>query len=421
MNLRSFLIFALVLAVTLLGSCASVNRDSFLINNLDNKTKSKVLVDAGAREWNDSIVDQGQIERINEVREYFVVASTYNPQNPAAQRWLTAIEDYRNSKLHDTINDARNLLKNRKGKESDDYALAVAVRRATLIDPANGEVIKLQKDTQTIRSNLAKVYMKRADNSLAKLDINSSDAVHESIYIDAFQDAVRATVADPKDGSAAKLKSSLAGQIMTIIKKRLAGLSKYYEAARFSAAKAQIDIAADLSRKSRGDFDTAINNAYYDLYSHWAQYNYAHKDYSQAENRIERALNFKSTREATALQARISKQLDQIDNSVSFDANIQNIDRLIAAGDLVPAQRQLTGLSATFKDQTSQNQLQQRRKKIQDTLADMYARSVQFYKNEDFGSAIDLLETVTSIDPEYEQAADYLAKAQQKKKLLDNF
>lgn len=413
---------ACLVAAIGLASCSTLNSDaSFLVDKLDDQTKSRVLVDAGAAAWNDVVVDQGNISQIGAIREYFVVALHYNPQNQNAYRWLNVVNDYRSAKVKDAVGDARGLLKKSPRREEDDYALAMAVRRANQLDPQNAEVVKLVNDTSAVRGSLATVYVKRANAALDRVGKNAGDAVREAAYIDAFQNAVRATNVDPKDAQAASLRGSLRSQILGIIRKRLDAAPKLVDAAKFSAARAQIDTAADLNRKAGGEFRDAVVDAYYQLNLRWAQYNFKNQDYAAAENRVAAAIDYKRGPEAVELQKRISKLRDQVDQSASLDTTLSNIDKLIAAGDLVPAQRQLIGASSLAKDQAAQDQLEARRKRIRAGLADLYAKGVQYYKGEDFGNAIDALEVVNSVDPGYEQAADYLEKARQKKRLLDTY
>jgi hypothetical protein len=44
---------------------------------------------------------------------------------------------------------------------------------------------------------------------------------------------------------------------------------------------------------------------------------------------------------------------------------------------------------------------------------------VQAYRDEDFKTAIELLQTVVGVQVDYEQASDYLDKAKSKQKVLD--
>jgi hypothetical protein len=54
-------------------------------------------------------------------------------------------------------------------------------------------------------------------------------------------------------------------------------------------------------------------------------------------------------------------------------------------------------------------------------LKDLYDRGVQSYRDEDFKTAIELLQTVVGVQVDYEQAGDYLDKAKSKQKLLDQY
>jgi hypothetical protein len=65
--------------------------------------------------------------------------------------------------------------------------------------------------------------------------------------------------------------------------------------------------------------------------------------------------------------------------------------------------------------------LDDRNQKIVASLKDLYDRGVQAYRDEDFKTAIEVLQTVVGVQVDYEQAGDYLDKARAKQKLVDQY
>jgi len=59
--------------------------------------------------------------------------------------------------------------------------------------------------------------------------------------------------------------------------------------------------------------------------------------------------------------------------------------------------------------------------KLRAGLKPLYDRAVEAYRAESFKQAIEGLKVVVAVDPDYEQAADYLEKARQKQSLVDQF
>ena len=107
------------------------------------------------------------------------------------------------------------------------------------------------------------------------------------------------------------------------------------------------------------------------------------------------------------------------DAGVSFDAALADIDRLIGSDELVSAHRRIDTLAKSTTDQAKLSTLDDRRQTITGKLKDVYDKGVQAYQDEDFKTAIELLQTVVGVQVDYEQAGDYLDKARSKQKVLD--
>ncbi len=163
-----------------------------------------------------------------------------------------------------------------------------------------------------------------------------------------------------------------------------------------------------------------MRNASYSLNYSWAKSLFAQKDYATADVRVDAALAVARSEEASALKRQIAAVKTKADASVSFDAALQDIDRLISADELVSAHRRIEILwQRRPRTRPSWRSLDDRRQTITGKLKDVYDKGVQAYRDEDFKTAIELLQTVVGVQVDYEQAGDYLDKARSKQKVLD--
>jgi hypothetical protein len=208
-------------------------------------------------------------------------------------------------------------------------------------------------------------------------------------------------------------------ELAKMVAGRSAAIQKLIVASKFAEARTQMAALNDLNRRSANGFEPDVSNASYTLNYAWAKSLYAQKDYNTADVRVDAALAVKRSDEAAALKRQIAAVKTKVDTSISFDATLQDIDRLIAADELVSADRKIESLARVTTDQTKTASLDERRQTITDKLKDVYDKGVQAYRDEDFKTAIDLLKTVVGVQVDYEQASDYLDKAKSKQKVLD--
>ncbi len=238
-------------------------------------------------------------------------------------------------------------------------------------------------------------------------------------YTDAYQSASKAMDIDPKSSAAQNQVNAVRTEIAKIIADYSTAIQKLVAASKFADARAQLGGMNDLNRRTSNSFDADVRTASYTLNYSWAKSLYAQKDYGTAEVKVDAALVVKRSDEASALRRQILAVKPKADAGVSFDVALQDIDRLIAAQELVSADRRIDSLTRVTTDQTKLATLDDRRQTITGQLKDIYDRGVQAYRDEDFKTAIELLQTVVGVQVDYEQAGDYLDKARSKQKVLD--
>jgi tetratricopeptide (TPR) repeat protein len=224
---------------------------------------------------------------------------------------------------------------------------------------------------------------------------------------------------DPTSSEAKGQVTSVKSQVAKLVAAMTASIQKLVASSKFTDARTQLNGMNDLNRRTSNSFDADVSAAAYSLSFSWAKYLYAQKDYATAESRIDAALAIKRSDEAASLKRQISAARTQSDAGASFDTALQDVDRLIAAGELASANSRLVAVTKVTTDQTKLATLSDRHQSIIDKLKAVYDRGVQAYQDEDFKTAIELLQTVVSVQVDYQQAGDYLDRARSKQKVLD--
>jgi hypothetical protein len=398
--------------------CVSAD-DSFLVQKLDDQSKSQALTAEGIDQYQLYVVKNRDFEQIGRIREYFNTALRFDPANTQAQQYLGLIDSYRAQQVKVNLAAATKLLAKTKRTDDDIYQLAVYMQTAISLDPQNTDAHKMLAQTADERSKLIDGYLAKARASIAGVDDKSTIAVREKAYTDAFASVGRALDVDPRSAPANSLAGSIKSELSKMVSARVAAIGKLVAAAKYSDARTQLTGLSDLNRKAGNAFDADVSTQAYSVNFTWANALFGQKDYITAETRVDAALAVKRTTEATALKRKLVDLHSKMDSGASFDTALQTIDKAIAAGDLVSAHRLLDTVANTTTDQSKLSQLDDRDQQILDALKSIYDQGVQAYRDEDFKTAIDRLQVVVSIKVDYEQAADYLDKAKSKQKLLD--
>lgn len=404
----------------LVPSCTSTStNDSFLLKSLDDQSKAQALTNEGIQEYDLHLNRRQDLDQIPRIRQFFTVALNYDPANTQAQQYLTLIDNFKSQKLQANLNSATRAFAKAMRTDDDNYAMFVSLQTAARIDPADAKVQKMLGDTSQDRSKLVDSYLAKSKAALSGITDKTPDAAREKAYIDAFQNANRALDIGPKSSAAQTQVSAVKTGLTKIVANQSATIQKLIAASKFAEARTQLIDLNDLDRKTANSYDADVRNASYALNYSWAKSLYAQKDYSTAEVRVDAALVVKRSDEASALKRQIAAVKTKVDTSVSFDAALQDIDRLIASEELVSAHRKIDSLARVTADQTKLATLDDRRQTITGKLKDIYDKGVQAYRDEDFKTAIELLQTVVGVQVDYEQAGDYLDKARSKQKVLD--
>jgi len=421
--MKRFILLACLVAGGLLACTSTSSNDTFLLKSLDDPAKSRALTDAGVEEYDIHLIRQAEYDKIAEVRNYFVIALKYDATNSRAQQYLTLVDGFKNAQLQRNLKTASRGLKAAKRTDNDNYTIFVALQTAVKLDPGNADAQKMLKDTASARSALVNSYLAKAKAATDKVDAKSTDTARERQYAEAYQQSGLALDVEPKSSGAQSQHDSARSELAKLVARRVAAAQKAIAAGNFGDARTQVSAANDLNRRADNSFDADVRQVTYSLNYQWAVSLYNRKDYTTAEVKNEAALAAMKTDEARALRRKLADKNTQpaTATAVSFDTSLQDIDNLIATGELVAAHRKVDSLAKVTKDASNMQQLDSRNEKILSNLKDLYDKGVDAYRNEDFKTAIDLLQTVVAIQVDYEQASDYLDKARSKQKLLEQF
>jgi hypothetical protein len=419
--MKKLIVMAGFVTALLLG-CQTVSQDSlFLLQNLDDQSKSQALTEAGKEEFDLHLVRRQEFDQIPRIKEFFVVALHFDPSNSQAQQYLTLVDNYKRQKLQSNLNSATKVLAKAKRSDEDNYALFVSLQTAARIDPSNASVQKMLGDTAQDRAKLVDTYLGKAKAAVGTVTEKTPDAAREKAYLEAFQNANKAVSVDPKSSSARSTLDSTKGELAKQVARRVVAVQKAIAAGSWTSARTQVGALSDLNRKASNSFDAEVRGVSYSLNYSWAKALFDKKDYATAEVRTDAALAVSRTDEAAALKRKLLDLRSKADASASWDNSIQQIDDLIGSGEFLAAHQKLNLLAKTTTDQAKLQALDDRDAKIRSNLKDLYDRGVQAYRDEDFKTAVDLLSTVVGIQVDYEQAGDYLDKARSKQKLLEQF
>ena len=422
---RSVVAFASALAAALtavsLAQCASTGDDRFLLAKLDDPAKANALTAAGIEQYTVRLVQRAEYEAVKEVRAYFDVALRYDPSNARAKQYLDLVDTYLATRLKANVKEADRLLAKKSRTRDEEYLMVVAVGKAARLDSQNEDVRRLQGETASLQDALVKEGLALERATVAKITDKAAEDVRDRLWVDAYLAAGRVLALDARNDTALAERARIRRQLEEAFARRLASVRRLLGDLKFTASKAEIAKMSELSRRSGGLGEAAVRTATYELNVRWARWLYDQREYASADVRIKAALAVQRSTDATALAKRIAEALAKSATGVSFEASLKDIDRLIGAGELVAAQNRLEALERSTTEKEKLGDLDARRERIRGFLAELYAKGLAAYREENFAEAIESLETVVRIDVGYEQAADYLEKARSKQRLLEQY
>jgi hypothetical protein len=410
-----------LLTLGLLAGCASFSDSMFILSKLEEPVKSKALTEQGIAYYQLYLVSRGEYSRVPEVRRYFEVALRFDADNLKAQAYLEKIDNFRAAEGRRQVREAQALLKRSKRSQEEDYRLCLAVQKAHELLPEDSEAGSLWQENAELRGSVIERQLQRSKTTLALIEVDTPVPAREKLTIEAFRSVSRVLALDPKNSTARSRGEDMRSELGRIFESRRKKAEQKVEQGQFGEAGKDLAVLEELNRSMGHPYDRQVESLGYSLSYRWARALLLRKEYAAAETRVEAALAVRRTDEAAALKRRIAGARAAGEASASFESGLQQVDRLIAQGELAAANRRLSALARGTSDPGRSASLAERRERLRAQLPGLYQRAVKAYKAEEFQDSIKLLQTVLQIDVEYEQAAEYLDKAMSKQKLLEQY
>lgn len=419
---RSLLIVPAFVILALSASCVTfATGDDRALVGLEPEYKADLFVSVGAAAYRRDLEQAEDLARAAEVRKYFEVALRYDPTDEEASRYLALVEEYRTGRFEAAVQAADAVLAKDVRNDDDTYILLVSTRQARALFPEHEATLRLVAATKGmstvwVQSGLDTLRLKRA-----VVVAGESAKARQQRTIEAYSLAQRILSIDPYNKDAIRERDNLRAELMSGIEESFTEIEQLMTKGSFTASVQVVSSLRALDESVGNAFKADIDEAEYKLYLAWASYHESRKDYPNAAARVAQALAVKKGEEALALQKRVAGVATTVRKTQAFDTALADVDRLIAARDLVAAYTLVTKLIKEYKAADQAKALDERKARITGTLPTYYETGTQAYRKEQFKDAIAALEIVVGIDPKYRDAADYLSKAREKQKLLDQY
>jgi len=426
-------VMVLFLSFTLIG-CTTFTNTIFLIQGVDDQTKSRILTETGEALYERELMSRENYEVIPKVEKYFVVALRYDPGNSKAKENLERIEQFKETRLKEKMVKFQDLLNKSDRTEEEDYTFCLLAQQCIYIDPKNPETQRLKDVTSETRTALLKTYRERTEAALAEIkerDFRDSVEKKESIYVIALENINKTLFIDPGNWYAVPKKKTVSEEMGKIFNTRKADVEKTIYESRYEEAEKGIAALSDINTMLDYTYDKEVRDLQYRLNFRWAQSLYEEKQFSLAEAKIDRAIMSESTNEALSLRNQIESDQAEVSKKapVSSSKNgrvasgakaIKEIEELIYRGDLAAANKLIMSRLGKERDSAIIQRLQELEVTIREWLKWYYDLALAYYRQENFTRAVQLFTLVIEIDEDYEMASDYLDKAKSKQKLIES-
>lgn len=425
-NIKYYLLALLILA--LLFSCSA--RDMTLIRKVDNFEKGQAAHNMGVKYY-DEITANSDFQKIEEVKKYFILALKFDPENSSANVYLNNLNELRPRYVAGKLASAKKYYERVKKsgttpKYQDQFNTLYFITEAYNVLPEDKEVRALYDETKVMRREIVKQLIAEGNRELKNFDqaAKAKDMLKQDTISAAGRKAFgSALLLTPGTSEAQKgydvfaaYRNSRFESIVTLINKLV--LSKEYTKA-LNEVKTLEPFVYESSDRLK------IKEIQFEIYAAWANDSYIQKRLDETVTRAKSALSFKYDKKISTLKMNAEQALRKERIESNFPKTLATIDSLIKSGEYEKAQNLCTDSLKGVLEGDKRAQLQKRLNEIQAIyeleIEKIYNEGVKAYQAEDFDTAIKLLTQVTKINAGYENSAEYLKKAKESKKLLENF
>jgi len=422
-------IFILIMGlIVILSGCLSVN-DKFLIENLRDDEKSTILTNKGTAMFEILLETEDDFRLIPEIQKCYEVALEFNPTNTKTLEYSEKLDLFIIETVEayiEKINTNREKVEERTN--DDDYMLCFYIIKAYELDSDNEEIGELRKETRPILDALIADYILEANSIKENAIIEADIDTQEAMLVEALAIYAKISGIDPGNKQIDKESESAVGMLIAIMDDKILYLRSRIADQYFTASLGDVNSLAKYNKTVNNALEAEIDELQYLLYFEWAKYMYDEGDLDVAYSKANAAIYFIEKQEAIELRNTINSKLaayrerrNEAALVESFNDFIDQIDALIADGELAIAYQRMREIEGTLSDSSHKSQVSERKSIITGKLEPIYQAGVSAYVQEDFQVAIYNFSIVVDIDNSYQDAAAYLEKSKAKQALLDSY
>lgn len=422
-------IFILIMGlIVILSGCLSVN-DKFLVENLRDDEKSTILTNKGTAMFEILLETEDDFRLIPEIQKCYEVALEFNPTNTKTLEYSEKLDLFIIETVEayiEKINTNREKVEERTN--DDDYMLCFYIIKAYELDSDNEEIGELRKETRPILDALIADYILEANSITENAIIEADIDTQEAMLVEALAIYAKISGIDPGNKQIDKESESAVGMLIAIMDDKILYLRSRIADQYFTASLGDVNNLAKYNKTVNNALEAEIDELQYLLYFEWAKYMYDKGDLDVAYSKANAAIYFIEKQEAIELRNTINSKLaayrerrNEAALAESFNDFIDQIDALIADGELAIAYQRMREIEGTLADSSQKSQVSERKSIITGKLGPIYQAGVSAYVQEDFQVAIYNFSIVVDIDNSYQDASAYLEKSKAKQALLDSY
>lgn len=400
---------------------SSKSTDSFIIKNLNDAEKSKILTDKGVLIYENEIEKKQEYneDSINKVKEYFLNALLLDNNNEKAKEYIKKIESEKQNSFNKMTNKVF-FYKNKKNKtEKDEFNQCFFLERALDINPTDNNALKLKRELKPLYDNLVSKYL--SDGNKIKEMINNTKSENDkiSLYVRGYDIYNKIKLIDGTNNSATKEIAYYSNQLAKVTAQKLKENDAKLKSDKFSEVYAALKDMDNYNNKSNRKYTKEILDLKFRLFNLWGMDLYGKGNYQSSLYKINEALAIKYDKNLENIKSVALEKLNTEYIKNSYETTLALIDELIDKENLNQAKVKIDAMLKIVKDASRKSELNEKSKIVIDKSRELYNSAIEDYNNENFSDAIRKFQIVIKIISDYRDVKNYLEKSLEKQKVLD--
>lgn len=400
----------------------------FLINKLSYEEQSYVLSAKGVSLYNE-LEKTLNYSEIPEIREYFIKALYLHKNNVEAITYLKRINEFRSRNFNRMYETALRF-KNRENRtEQDNFNMCFYIQKALEISPQHVKGVKLKEEVSHEFDKLIVLYNERGRAVKNELQAVTDKNIRDELILKGLDSFGRILLISPGNKEAGAEKEYFESVIISSMKEIIAQSLSDIENRKYSSIESSIALLEKYNARVDNRMRNEIAEIRYKMNYNQAQDFLRQNNLSIARRRISTALMYRNTAEALNMQREINRRIASLTSEYrkqqDFATLNNEVNLLIKEEEFSLARdrvKELLDKAGNNQERVRitalQNEINQ---KIKDILPKLYQEAVSAYNSENFREAIVKFQKIIGMEPNYEQAQDYLHKAVRRQEVLDRF